>query len=186
MEQELQAKAQKIKLAIFDIDGVFTDGKITYNEHGAEIKSFHVHDGIGIKLLMQSGIEIAIITSRQSPIVSQRMQELGVKHVYQDCRDKLIVFKALLKKNKLTPDQVAFVGDDLPDLAAMQQAGLGIAVANSVDIVREHADWQTQTKGGKGAVREVCEMIMQAQNTLTTMQAKFLLANANHNEKILH
>lgn len=150
----------EIKLLILDVDGVLTNGAITYTSEGHEIKSFHVHDGLGMKRLMQSGVEIAIITSRKSTIVEKRMNELGVKHLYQGQKNKLAAFEELLTKLTLTKEQVAYCGDDLPDLVVMEQVALPIAVANAVDEVKAIAKWQTQKLGGQGAVREICERLL--------------------------
>lgn len=159
-------KAKLIKLVIFDVDGVLTDGSLHFGPNGEEHKIFYVHDGLGIKLLQQSGVATAIISSRESPIVTLRMQQLGIKYIYQGQEDKTKPFAELLAKLQLKPEQVAYVGDDLPDLPLIQRAGLGICVANAHHLLKQYADWQTSKEGGKGAAREVCEMIMTAQNTL--------------------
>ncbi len=166
--KELIEKAKKIKLAIFDIDGVMTDGRLYFDPQGNELKVFHVHDGLGIKLLQASGVQVAVITSRQSDVVEQRLKSLGVKYIYQGQHNKYPAFQQLITDLQLTAEQVAYVGDDLPDLPIIQRVGLGIAVANARAIIKQHAVWQTTTVGGKGAVREVCEFIMQAQGTLET------------------
>lgn len=168
-------KAAKIKLAIFDVDGVLTDGRLYFDPHGNEYKVFYVHDGLGFKLLKQSGVEVAIISSRNSSIVNLRMQNLGINHVYQGQEDKTKAFADLLVKLKLLPEQIAYVGDDLPDLPLIIRAGLGICVANAHALLKQHATWQTQAKGGKGAAREVCELIMEAQGTLQVAYEKYLV-----------
>ena len=162
MNTEIQVKAAKIKLVIFDVDGVLTDGRLYFAPNGEELKVFYVHDGLGIKLLQEAGITVAIISSRESPIVVQRFGSLGVRYIYQGQADKRPAFDQLLKELKINAEHVAYVGDDLPDLPLIQQAGLGIAVANAQPAVKQHADWQTTLKGGKGAAREVCEFILQA------------------------
>lgn len=159
----ISAVAQKIKLVVFDVDGVMTDGKLYYSSKGEELKVFHVHDGHGIKALLNAGIEVAIISSRNSKMVEKRFTELGVRFIYQGQADKTEAFNFLLASLKLEPTQVCYVGDDEPDLAFIQQVGLGIAVANAVPIVKQHAHYQTQLKGGHGAVREVCELILAQQ-----------------------
>lgn len=164
--QHILAKAANIQLAIFDVDGVMTDGQLHFTENGESLKTFHAHDGQGIKLLQKTGVHVAIITSRKSPIINQRMETLGVTHIYQGQTNKMAAFDDLLNAFKLHPDQVAYTGDDLPDLALIRRAGLGIAVANAIPWIKQHADWQTKATGGNGAVREVCELIMRAQNTL--------------------
>lgn len=160
----LQKRAAPIKLAIFDVDGVFTDGKLWYSEDGRELKMFHVHDGLGIKQLLINKIEVAMITTRVSPMVVQRAAELGVVHVYQGQENKLACFEQLRHALKLENDQTCYTGDDLPDLAVMKHVGLAIAVANAHSSVRERAHWCTQREGGNGAVREVCDLLLSAQD----------------------
>jgi len=162
----LSQKAKNIKLAIFDVDGVFTNGKLYYNEQGEQTKAFSVQDGLGIKLLQRSGVTVAIITAKVSPIIETRMNQLGIEHIYQGYEKKLPAYNELLNKLKLSNEQVSYAGDDLPDLPLIQRAGLGIAVANAVTIVQEHADFITQQTGGRGAIREICELIMLSQGTL--------------------
>lgn len=156
-------KIEKIKLLILDVDGVLTDGKIWLTPDGNEMKSFHTHDGMGIKNLQNAGIAVAVISSRNSAIVTTRMQELGVQHIYQGQVSKIAAFEELLSLLNLSKDAVAYVGDDLPDLPVMTQVGLSIAVANAVARVKQQSDWETQQIGGYGAVREVCDLILQRQ-----------------------
>lgn len=170
----LLQKAKKIKLVTFDVDGVLTDGRLYYGPDGEELKVFHVWDGLGIKLLQQTGIAIAIITSRSSPIVKQRMQELGIPYLYQGQHNKSYAFNELINKLQINEEQTAHVGDDLPDLPLIQRAGLGIAVANAHPLLQQHADWQTSACGGAGAAREVCEFIMRAQETLEPAYKEYL------------
>ncbi len=160
---DIRERAAKIRLAVFDVDGVLTDGKLHYSDDGRESKSFHVHDGFGLKRLMANGIEVAIITARMSHMVTERTAELGIAHVYQDQANKLTCFEQLIHALKLTPEQSSYCGDDLPDLAVMQRVGLAIAVANAHPWVREKARWRTQQRGGDGAVREVCDLLLAAQ-----------------------
>jgi len=173
-QQEAQTKAKKIKLLILDVDGVLTDGCLFYGATGEAYKAFHVHDGLGIKLLQQNGVKVAIITSRSSDIVKQRMQDLGVAHVYQGQKEKLPAFKDLIQQLKLTADQVAYAGDDLPDLPVLKKVGLSIAVANAHPLVSQEAMLLTKTTGGKGAVREICEFILQAQGKLDSVYQHYL------------
>lgn len=163
-----------IKLVIFDVDGVLTDRKIYFADNGHEYKAFNSHDGHGIKMLRSTGVEVAVITTRNSPVVERRMHELGVKHFYQGQHDKLIALAALMQELELSLEQIAYVGDDLPDLPLMRRVGLGIAVADACPYVLQHADWTTQAAGGKGAARETCEMIMQAQGTLAKVCEQYL------------
>ena len=160
---DIRERAARIKLAIFDVDGVLTDGSLIYAADGHELKAFHVHDGLGLKRLLANHIEVAVITARMSMIVTERMADLGVAHVYQGQDDKLACFEQLLHALKLQPDQVAYTGDDLPDLAVMQRVGLAVAVANAHPWVRERAHWRTRLPGGGGGAREVCDLILAAQ-----------------------
>lgn len=166
-------KAKDIKLLICDVDGVLTDGHLIYHADGEIYKNFHVQDGFGLKLLMLSGVELAIITTCASPITKRRMTDLGIVHLYTGQVNKTQAYEDVLQKLNLQPEQVACVGDDLPDLPMIKRSGLGIAVANAVNQCREHADWITEKTGGHGAVREICEMIMAAQNTLDSAFAKY-------------
>lgn len=166
---------KNIKLVIFDVDGVFTNGSLYLGEKSIEIKAFQTHDGLGIKMLQQSGVKVAIITARQSQLVKQRMKALGIKYIFQGAKNKFSVYQDLQKELSLQPENIAMVGDDLPDLKIIHNCGLGIAVANATDLVKQHAKYITKKTGGKGAVREVCEMIMQSQGTLEKIQNAFLL-----------
>ena len=160
---DIRERAARIRLAIFDVDGVLTDGRLWYAEDGHELKAFHVHDGLGLKRLRANGIEVAIITARISHLVAQRTGELGIVHVYQGQDDKLACFGKLLSALQLEADECAYTGDDLPDLAVMQRVGLPVAVANAHPWVRERARWRTRLAGGAGAAREVCDLILCAQ-----------------------
>ena len=171
---DIRDRAARIKLAVFDVDGVLTDGKLVYAADGHEIKAFHVHDGLGFKRLLANGIEVAIITARLSNVVTERMAELGVAHVYQDQKDKRACLAQLVDALRLSPDQVAYTGDDLPDLAPMQKVGLAIAVANAHPWLRERAHWRTRLAGGYGAAREVCDLLLGAQGRAETELAAFL------------
>jgi 3-deoxy-D-manno-octulosonate 8-phosphate phosphatase (KDO 8-P phosphatase) len=162
-------KAKDIKLVIFDVDGVLTSGILTYGNKGIEVKNFNVHDGQGIKLLKKSGVDVGIITTCKSDIVKQRMQDLGIEHLYQGKTDKLPAYEELKNKLQLTDNQIAYVGDDLPDLPMLKRVGLAITVSNAPKIVQQHTHWITKAKGGKGAAREVCDFIMEAQGTYQTI-----------------
>jgi 3-deoxy-D-manno-octulosonate 8-phosphate phosphatase (KDO 8-P phosphatase) len=158
--QDLLDRAAKIRLVAFDVDGTLTDGRLWLAEDGREIKAFHVHDGLGIKLLRAQGIEVAIISARISHAVELRAEQLGIDHVYQGTADKLACLRDILDASGLSAEQAAYVGDDLPDLPSMRACGLAIAVADArPEIVRE-AHWQTRARGGKGAAREVCDLIV--------------------------
>jgi len=171
--QQILDKAKKTRIVIFDVDGVLTDGRLYITESGEEIKAFHSRDGHGMKMLQSTGIEIGIITGRTSNIVSHRMGELGIKHVYQGRRDKLPAFQELLTKLNLSADETVFVGDDVVDLPIMVRAGLSVAVSDAHPLVKQYAHWQTNNPGGKGAARDVCELIMQAHGTLENQMKKY-------------
>ncbi|GLQ92277.1 KdsC family phosphatase [Dyella acidisoli] len=157
------ARAAKIRLAAFDVDGTLTDGRLWYSESGHETKVFHVHDGLGLKRLQANGIQVAIVSARISHPVALRAEELNIAHVYQGQNDKRECLRQMLEALNLQPEQAAFVGDDLPDLPAMDLAGFAVAVANAHPWVTQRAHWQTSLGGGMGAVREVCDLILHAQ-----------------------
>lgn len=172
--QTVIEKAKKIKLLILDVDGVLTDGRLFFDNEGNEYKSFHARDGHGIKLLRQTGVKVAVISGRKSPVVAQRMKNLGIELVYQGHEDKRSALNEILKKTGVTPEQAAHVGDDLLDLPIMVRVGLAIAVNDANFAVKQHADWCTSLPGGLGAVREVCDFIMQAQGTFATVLNDYL------------
>ena len=155
--------ATKIKLLLLDVDGVMTDGRIIVNERGEEIKRFHARDGYGLKRLMSEGIDVVIITGRKSKALEHRAKELGIKEMYQGVMEKESLCREVIEQKKLTKDQVCCIGDDLPDLAMFSQAGFSVAVADAATEVRDAASYVTKKKGGRGAVREVCELILKAQ-----------------------
>ncbi|MEK9825497.1 MAG: HAD family hydrolase [Methylotenera sp.] len=172
--QDLNQRLQKIKLLILDVDGVMTDGGLTIGDDGQEYKTFHSHDGLGMKLLKATGVSLAIITGRTSNVVKKRAESTGVAHFYQGVEDKLQAFRDLVKSSGLQPDQCPFMGDDVVDLPPMLQCGLAIAVPDSPALLLKHAHYVTYKQGGRGAVREVCELIMQAQGTFEAQMAQFL------------
>ena len=172
--EDILKKAAKIELLIFDIDGVLTDGHIYFSEHQEIFKAFHVHDGLGIKILQNHGIQTAIITGSQSPIVRLRANYLGISHVYQVTENKIAAYEHLVEKLGLTHEVIAYLGDDLPDLPLMQRVGLSIAVANAIPFVREHAHWTTTAHGGKGAAREVCDLILRGKGLLANIHNSYL------------
>ncbi len=171
---DILRKAAALKLVLFDVDGVLTDGRLYYGDDGQEYKAFHSRDGHGMRMLLDSGVEIGIITGRTSQLLTHRTQNLGIEHVYQGHRDKLPAFKELLSKLALTPEQTAYVGDDVMDLPIMTRAGLAIAVNDAHALVRQQADWITPTRGGRGAAREVCELILQAQGHYDELMEAYL------------
>ena len=163
----LEERAARVQLAVFDVDGVFTDGRLYYGARGEQLKAFHVRDGHGIKLLLRHGMRVAVISGRRSPAVAQRMRELGIRHLFQGRDDKLAVLEKLLQQLKLAWNQVACVGDDLVDLPLFESAGLAVAVADAQPEVRARAHHVTQARGGEGAVREVCDLLLTARNRKT-------------------
>ena len=166
-------RAAGIRLLALDVDGVLTDGKLYFGATGESLKSFSTLDGLGIKLLQRNDIEVVIITARQSSIVKQRAAELGVDGVLQGREDKRQALQELLDERQLQTRQAAYLGDDLPDLAAIIAAGLGIAPATGNAAVRERADWVTTAGGGAGAVREVAELLLAAQGKLDAIIASY-------------
>ena len=172
--QDVLEKASRIRLVIFDVDGVLTDGCLYLGNSGEELKTFNIKDGLGIKLLMQSGVEVGVITGRSSTLVAQRMESLGVKYIYQGRHEKLPAYQELLAKLGLEPEQVAYVGDDLIDLPLMRRTGFAVAVQDAHSLVKQHAHWQTLAVGGRGAVREVCELLMKSQGTLDKAYQAYL------------
>ena len=167
-------KAGGIRLVILDIDGVLTNGGLLFDNEGREYKTFNTLDGHGIRMLLECGIEVAVITGRQSELVNHRMNDLGVTLVFQGYRDKRPAFNELLDKTRLQAGQVAYIGDDLPDLPVMRQVGFSIAVDNAHAFVKKQADWITKASGGAGAVREATDFILNAQNLLDAKQASYL------------
>lgn len=158
-------KAKKIRLLICDVDGVLTSGLLFYGPDGTELKAFNVQDGLGLHLLQASGVEVAIITARESYAVTQRMQDLKIKHVYQNQPDKVLAYEDLKKKLNLTDEEIAYIGDDLPDLPLLRRCGFAVTVANAPNILKDYAHWITSQPGGHGAARELCEFIMHAQDS---------------------
>ena len=165
--------AQKIKLLLLDVDGVLTDGKLYYGNSGEEMKGFDIQDGLGIKLLQKGSIRVGIITGRMSSLLQRRADELGINPVIQGREDKLTVLNELLPSLDITLDEIAFIGDDLPDLAVIKKVGLGITVANASSTLAAKADWQTACTGGNGAVREVAEMILTAQGKFSEIVRQY-------------
>jgi 3-deoxy-D-manno-octulosonate 8-phosphate phosphatase (KDO 8-P phosphatase) len=160
---DIKERAARVRLAVFDVDGVLTDGRLYYGAGGEELKVFHVHDGFGMKRLQKAGVTIAIISGRESVAVTRRMQDLEIEHVFQGDEHKLPIFERLIKRLGLAAEQCACVGDDLPDLPLLQRAGLAVAVANAQPGIREAAHYVTVSRGGRGAAREVCDLILTAQ-----------------------
>ena len=170
----VEQRAKRIKVIVFDVDGVMTDGGLMIGDDGQEYKSFHSLDGLGMKLLKATGVEMAIITGRTSKVVTKRAETTGIAHFYQGVEDKLEAFEDLLKKMNVSPEECAFMGDDVVDLPPMRRAGLAIAVPTATPLVKQYAHYTTQAQAGRGAVREVCELLMKAQGTFDGQMAQFL------------
>lgn len=168
MSHAIFAKACQIRLVVFDVDGVLTDGSLYLGDGGEEYKAFYSRDGLGMTLLQNTGVKIGIITGRTSQVVQYRMQSLGIKQVVQGVADKLPAFMQMCQTEGLETTQVAYVGDDVIDVPVLTHAGLAIAVADAHPSIFPYVHWRTQARGGRGAAREVCELIMQAQGTLST------------------
>ena len=174
MTTEITDKARRVRLVILDVDGVLTDGGLCFDNRGEEYKTFNSLDGHGVRMLLDCGIEVAVITGRQSGIVDHRMRDLGLRHIYQGSRDKLPAFERLLTDTGLEAGQVAYVGDDLPDLPVMRRCGFAIAVQNAHSFVKQHCDWVTTALGGHGAVREISDFLLHAQGLLEARQNGYL------------
>ncbi len=174
MTTTISDKARRVRMLIVDIDGVLTDGGLHFDNQGGEYKIFNSLDGHGIRMLLDCGVEVAVITGRESRIVENRMSELGVERVYQGYRDKITALDKLLVETGRETSELAYVGDDLPDLPVMRRVGFAIAVQNAHDFVKQHCDWVTTGHGGRGAVREVSDFILQAQGLLESRQDAYL------------
>jgi 3-deoxy-D-manno-octulosonate 8-phosphate phosphatase (KDO 8-P phosphatase) len=169
MNNKLLQKAQRIKLIILDVDGVLTDGSISYGTDASrdlETKTFHVHDGFGISRAIKLGVPVAVITGRRSRITERRAKELGIKDVHQGSEDKLPVYKRLTRRYRLNNDEVAYMGDDVPDLVVLSRVGLSAATSSAVAEVRQSVDFVSSLGGGKGAVREFVDLILRAQKKI--------------------
>ncbi len=169
----MSSALEQVCLLLLDVDGVLTDGRITYDEHGRETKSFDVKDGHGIKLLMRAGLQIGIITGRRSPIVTHRAQELGIDIVHQGALDKRVPYEAILEELGLTDAQVAYVGDDLIDLPILCRVGFSAAVADAVDEVKAAVHYVSRRRGGRGAVREICDHILKGSGRWPAVAARY-------------
>lgn len=164
MKRVNRKKLKSVKLLMLDVDGVLTDGKIIYNDRGEEIKAFNVRDGHGLKLLMRAGIEIALITGRKSKVVLHRARDLGIKKVYQRVINKIEIYEKILKEKKLKDINVGFVGDDLVDIPVLKRVGFSAAVGDAIPEVKKVVDYVASKRGGEGAVREICELLLKVQN----------------------
>ncbi len=162
IEAKIQEKARKVKGLFLDVDGILTSGEICYDASGEEIKCFSVKDGLGIKLLQKAGIEIAIISSRKSKVVTLRAKELGIKWIFQGKLNKVKTFEYLCEFLKIKPEEVCYMGDDLVDLPLIKMAGFSVTVPEAAEEVKIYADYITSSPGGKGAVREITEIILKS------------------------
>ncbi|HZP88343.1 MAG TPA: HAD-IIIA family hydrolase [Burkholderiales bacterium] len=162
LDADTRTRAARVRALVLDVDGILTDGRLYYSNSGEEIKSFHIQDGLGIKLLQAGGVPVAIISSRHSPAVERRARELGIAHVRLGIARKLEAFEALTTELRIEPSDCAGMGDDLPDLAILQRCGFAASVPEAPDAVRASVHYVTRRTGGRGAVREVCEVLLAA------------------------
>ncbi|MEN6319021.1 MAG: HAD hydrolase family protein [Syntrophaceae bacterium] len=175
LDKNLIEKIKNIRLLILDVDGVMTDGKIIMDHMGNELKNFHVRDGHGIKILMRYDIDVIILTGRRSTVVERRAYELGIKEVHQGIFNKLEVSEEILKKRSLEYAHIAYVGDDIVDISLLKRVGFSVAVADAAEDVKKCVDYITKKKGGYGAVREVCELILRGQDKWSDVAKKYEL-----------
>lgn len=171
----LREKAQKIKIFITDVDGVLTDGKIIYSNSGEEIKSFHVHDGLGFRLLKNAGIKTAIITSRKSYIVEKRGKELNIDFIFQEAKDKLHVLNKIVKQENIKYENILYIGDDLVDFPVLKRVGFPVCVPSSPEILKDVCIYTTEKKGGEGAVREIIEVLLHLRNEYEKAIKEFII-----------
>lgn len=167
--------ADKIRLIVSDIDGVWTDGRIIYTSSGNEIKEFNVRDGLAVKLAQRAGITVALLTSRQSPAIERRAKELGIVEVHQGASNKLLETEKLAQKLRVTFDELAYAGDDLPDLAPMMRAAISAAPSDAAPEVRRAATWKLETAGGRGAFRELVERLLRERGEWDALVAEFTI-----------
>jgi 3-deoxy-D-manno-octulosonate 8-phosphate phosphatase (KDO 8-P phosphatase) len=173
LSAEVRARVERVKLLVLDVDGVLTDGRLYYHDDGTESKAFNVRDGHGIKLAQRAGIDVALISGRSAPCVNKRAADLGITEVVQGPKDKVPTFERLLAEKGLGPEQAAFVGDDLVDLPVMRRAGFAVAVADGSEHLLEAAHYVTLARGGRGAVREVIELILAAQGLWEKLAGRY-------------
>jgi 3-deoxy-D-manno-octulosonate 8-phosphate phosphatase (KDO 8-P phosphatase) len=173
MKKNLIEKLKKIKMLILDVDGVMTDGRIIMDDGGREIKNFDVRDGHGLKMIQRYGITVVLLTGRKSAVVRHRAHDLGIKDVYQGSLNKKEVLEKILKKHQLGVDAAAFLGDDIVDIPVLKCVGFSAAVADALDVVKKSVDYVMKSGGGRGAVRELCELLLQAQGKWPEIAAKY-------------
>lgn len=172
-DETLLGKIRDVRLLMLDVDGVLTDGRIIMNDQGFESKHFDVRDGHGLKVLMRYGIGVALVTGRRSSVVEHRAKDLGIQEVYQGIWNKVEILEEILRKMKLHPEQAAYVGDDIVDIPVMQRVGFAVAVRDAAADTKKIAHYVTKKKGGRGAVREVCEIILKAQDHWQDVARKY-------------
>lgn len=170
----LESKARQVRLAVFDVDGVMTDGRLFLDDAGNETKTFHTLDGLGIRMLADSGVKVAILTGRRSRCVERRAAELRIELLWQGVEDKRAGFAEILAATGIAAHEASYMGDDLVDLPVLRRSGLALSVPGAPELVRRHADYVTRAHGGHGAVREACELIMEAQDTLAARLEEYL------------
>ena len=171
---DVSTRASAVRLMVFDVDGILTDGTLYLSDSGEEIKGFNILDGQGLKMLAASGVSLALITSRRSRVVERRAENLGIQNVFQGVEDKRATFESLHGRMHLEARACGYMGDDLVDLPIMLRCGFAISVPEAPDIVRGHAHYVTRRSGGRGAVREACELIMKTQGTYSAAVARYL------------
>jgi 3-deoxy-D-manno-octulosonate 8-phosphate phosphatase (KDO 8-P phosphatase) len=168
-EKDLLGIASRVRMLILDVDGVLTDGGIILDNEGNELKAFHVRDGHGLKMLTRAGTKVALITGRYSKVVERRAHELGIIEVYQRCHIKSVAYEHLVEKFGLADEEVAYIGDDIVDLPILRRVGLPVAVADATDETKAAAVHITRSRGGRGAVREICELLLKAKGKWTEL-----------------
>jgi 3-deoxy-D-manno-octulosonate 8-phosphate phosphatase (KDO 8-P phosphatase) len=167
------AKSKLIEVLLLDVDGVLTDGRIIFDDDGRETKIFNVRDGLGLVLLMRAGIQVGMVTGRKSPALHHRCRDLGIRWIFEDIADKAAIMDRILAVTGVSAENVAYIGDDLPDISLMKRVGLAIAVADAHALVQQQADWITAAPGGHGAVREVCEALLAARGMWEEIAARY-------------
>lgn len=172
-DAQLIKRAQKIGLLVLDVDGVLTDGRLYFDSHGNEMKAFSTRDGLGLKAVQAAGVTLAVITGRASRIVAERAASLGIEHVYQGQDDKLLAYHDLLQKTGMRDEQVCYAGDDWIDLPVLLRAGLAVTVPDAGDDIKEHCHWITPQRGGEGAVRNLCELLLEARGAKAALLRRF-------------
>jgi 3-deoxy-D-manno-octulosonate 8-phosphate phosphatase (KDO 8-P phosphatase) len=173
MKKNIKDRLSKIRILILDVDGVMTDGRIIMDDEGRQMKNFDVRDGHGLKMIQRCGVKVVLLTGRTSEVVKHRARELGIKDIYQGARNKKEVFEKILDKHKLPPEAVAFIGDDIVDIPVLNRVGFSASVVDAADIVKKSVDYVTRNQGGRGAVREICDLILQAQGKWPEIATKY-------------